>query len=176
MGEGEGCEYHCSVLFVSALRGAKVVFPVKPQFVLNTFSSFLRCYMFLCKVAEYVGNEVERVFKEWETEEGRLKFQERSRDTRARSPWRHATSPELMTRDSSCLGSSGSSAQDAMELEMEECESGQNEPQLLDGGDRLVRQNLRILDAQSEGNSEGMLIPPVNDITGWAQRLAESRE
>jgi len=52
--------------FVSVLNGKKVVYPVMPQFNVDTFPPFVQCYILLClcKVADYVSDEVEKAFKE----------------------------------------------------------------------------------------------------------------
>ena len=52
----------------------------------SSFAAFIRCYLFLRKVAEYVGDSTDQVFKEQETEYGRSKFQERNRNARASRP------------------------------------------------------------------------------------------
>lgn len=121
---------------------------------------------------------MDKVFKEWDTEDGKLKFQERSRNTRAGPPWQHETTVNPRSTTPNLLG-----AQDTMEpLEMEEwsengLENGivkmetQNE-QLLGGGDKLVRQNIQILDAQLEG----MPVFPAKDIMEWVDGLVESHE
>jgi hypothetical protein len=61
----------------------KVVSPVAPIFYLNTIAAFIRCYLFLCKVVEHVDNSVDQVFKEWETGDGKSKFQGRNRNASA---------------------------------------------------------------------------------------------
>jgi hypothetical protein len=143
------------------------------DFNLSTFPAFIRCFIVLCRLSDRVRNEVDKVFEEWKTEDGRLKYEERCRNTGASCPWRLAAKPQSTSHDSSGL-SGGRSTQDAME-DMEDWESTgdvetQNERQPVNEGDRLVRENLRLLDAH---RMEG---PPANDITGWAHRLAESYE
>ncbi len=75
------------------LNGEKVVWPILPIFRLNGFPAFIRCYLFLCKVADYLCDSVDKVFKEWETEEGRTKFQERNRNASGSRPWRSKYQP-----------------------------------------------------------------------------------
>jgi hypothetical protein len=49
--------------------------------------------LFLCKVAEYVDDSADQVFKEWETEDGRSQFQERNRNESASRPWQTLSRP-----------------------------------------------------------------------------------
>jgi hypothetical protein len=169
-----------------------------PSFDLSTFPGFIACYIVLCRISDYVRDEVNNVFEEWKTEDGRSKYEERCRNTGARDPWRLKAKPRSTSHDSSHLG--GGSAQDAMQLQdvmeppnvmepqdmmkpqdamepldMEDWESigdtsieTQNERQPVDGGGRLVQENLRLLDAHYV---EGM---PIEDITRWAHGLTES--
>jgi hypothetical protein len=96
------------ISFVSILNDEEFVSQTKPIFELDTFPAFIDCFLFLCRVSNYVSGEVYRTFREWETEEGRLRFEERSRDASTRDPWRLALRPRSTT-------GLGSSAQDAME-------------------------------------------------------------
>jgi hypothetical protein len=64
-------------------------------------------------VADYVGNEMDKVFKEWDTEDGRLKFQERSQEACIRPPWRCETTIEP---DLSYLDGGSNSPKDTMEF------------------------------------------------------------
>jgi hypothetical protein len=138
---------------------------------LSVFPSFIASYVALCKLSDYVRSEVNNVFQEWGNEEGRTKYEERGRDTAAKKPWRPKERPRSKSRGPSRLGGDGSSAQDAMEpVDMEDWGSTRDietysERQLVDGDYRLVRENLRLLDAQ------GM---PTKDITRWTHTLAES--
>jgi hypothetical protein len=145
-------------------------------FNLSTFPAFIECYIVLCRISDYVHDEVNKVFEEWKTKDGRSKYEERCRNTGARGPWRLEAKPRSTTtsRDPSCLG--GGSAQDAMEpQDMEDWESigdtsieTHNERQPVNGGDQLVQKNVRLLDVHYV---EGM---PIEDITRWAHGLAES--
>ena len=80
------------------LNGEKVVWPILLTFRLNGLPAFIRCYVFLCKVADYVRDSVDKVFKEWETEDGRTKFQERSRNASGSRPWRSKYQPRRDNR------------------------------------------------------------------------------
>ena len=71
--------------FVSAESDGQLVYPINARFILNDFWSYIQCYMFFCKLADHVGGEVEKVFQEWETENGKLSFLERGRDALAKS-------------------------------------------------------------------------------------------
>jgi hypothetical protein len=163
------------------LNDEKIVFPVAGNFRLDSFPEFLLCYIFLCKVANHIGTEIDRVFGEWETKEGRLRYEESSRKARE-NPWRRlAGPPRSRGGGSSRLAGSGSSAQDAMEpLELEDCEDNgmivtPNERRLVHGGDQLVRGNLQAFDAHLGVESKGMPTPPAKDIVGWVRTLAENR-
>jgi hypothetical protein len=46
-----------------------------PRFKLDSFQAFIESNIFLCNVADFVGNEVDKVFREWETKEGRSKYE-----------------------------------------------------------------------------------------------------
>ena len=102
---------------------------------------------------------------------GKNEIRGEGRDTAAKKPWRPKDRPRSKSRGPSRLGGDGSSAQDAMEpVDMEDRGSTgdietYSERQLVDGDNRLVRENLRLLDAQ------GM---PTKDITRWTHTLAES--
>ena len=123
-----------------------------------------------------MATEVEHVFDEWEDEEpggGRSKLEERNGEVHDKHPWRELQAPSKV-HGSSDRGGSSTSARDVTE----DCESPQtrdiemlNECQPVHRrrrDDRLVRENLRRLDAhQMEGIS-------AKDIMGWACRLAES--
>ena len=54
MGERESRAYSLSILFVFALSSEKFLFPIKPQFFLDSFPAFIYCYLFLCKIAEHI--------------------------------------------------------------------------------------------------------------------------
>ena len=143
-----------------------------PSFDLSTFPAFIACFIVLCRVSDYVRGDINKVFEEWETEDGRSKYEERCQNTGARDPWRLVAKPESTSHDSSGL-SGGRSTQDAMEG-MEDWESTgdieTNKRQPVNEGEQLVRENLRLLDAH---RLEG---PPASDITRWAHGLAESYE
>jgi hypothetical protein len=77
----------CSFIVLVLINGEKVVNPVFPDFVLDSFPNFIQCYIFLCKIAEHLGDEVNKVFKEWDTEDGRSNFKKRSQNTSTNRPW-----------------------------------------------------------------------------------------
>jgi hypothetical protein len=149
------------------LNDEKVVYPVKPYFTLDNFAAFVRCYIFLCKVADYVANEIDNVFKEWETEDGRSKFKERSQAAKAR-PWRDEDEPRSPTtrRRSSSSGGGGTNAQDMEDRVDDGMSDTPNECQGVHGGDKMVQENLQAFDALAGVDSK--------DIGRWARTLEPS--
>ena len=64
----------------------KVVSPTKYCFSLATFPSFLKCYMFLCKIADYMAQQFDKVVKKWETKDKRKELEQRAKDAN-NNPW-----------------------------------------------------------------------------------------
>ena len=89
---------------------------------MNTFWGYLRCYIFLCKVADYISEETKRVFEDWETKDGKAKFQERGSNTCAKTVWQYATWPQLESHNllHNLGGSDSGGGQDVEPLEMED--------------------------------------------------------
>ena len=77
----------CSFIVLVLINGEKVVNPVFPDFVLDSFPNFIQCYIFLYKIVEHLGDEVDKVFKEWDTDDGRSNFKKRSQNTSTNRPW-----------------------------------------------------------------------------------------
>lgn len=152
---------------VSVINDEKSVFPVT-HFGLESFPAFVACYIFLCKVANHIGNEIDDVFSEWTTQDGRSKYEESSRKSR-RAPWRRLAGPSRTTAsDSSGRVGSGSSAQVDNGMSVTP-----NERQV-HAGDQLVRENLQVFDAYPGVELKGVPSPPAKDIIGWVRTLAEN--
>jgi len=43
--------------------GNQVVYPMEPAFSLQTFPDFIHCYIFLCKVADYIAEQVNNLIR-----------------------------------------------------------------------------------------------------------------
>ena len=91
MGRRQGRECHDSVRTTSVLNGDKVVVPIQPGFDLDTFPGFVGCYFFLCKVADDLGNEVNRVFEGWEC--AKSEFQDKLKAKSREVTWRQQFKP-----------------------------------------------------------------------------------
>ena len=135
----------------------KLVNPIFPSFTLDSFLDFLQCYIFLCKVADDVGNEVNKVFEEWGSKRGRSKYEQKSWNASSNSPWQDETWPSKpqLTAHHSSQGGTNNSTQDTMEEPLEIGNWEENEAWLNEGqvgprqlvyeGDQLVPENLQAL-------------------------------
>ena len=64
----------------------KVVYPTTNCFSLATFPTFLECYMLLCKIADHMAQEFDKVVKKWGTLDGRKELEQRAFDAN-NHPW-----------------------------------------------------------------------------------------
>jgi hypothetical protein len=71
--------------FISA-NNDKVVYPTTHTFSLATFPEFLRCYIFLCNIADHAAANITEVFDEWATRGGKENLKEIAR-TAIMNPW-----------------------------------------------------------------------------------------
>jgi len=70
------------------LNNNKGVYPTPYTFSLETFCGFLQCYIFLCKVADYAAEEIQKVFDKWETPRGRKKYEKiATKASNSKKPW-----------------------------------------------------------------------------------------
>ena len=74
-------------LHLCQLSNNKGVYPTPYEFSLVTFSDFLRCYIFICKVADHAASEAQEVFVKWKTTKGREKLERMARMA-SEHPWR----------------------------------------------------------------------------------------
>ena len=79
--------YSC-VLFIYNIYNIqnKVVSPTKYCFSLATFLTFLECYMFLCKIADYMAQKFDEVVKKWDTGDEKKELKQRAIDAN-NNPW-----------------------------------------------------------------------------------------
>ena len=79
------CSY---VLFIYNIYNIqnKVVSPTKYCFSLATFPTFLECYMFLCKIADYMAQKFDEVVKKWDTKDRKKELKQRAIDAN-NNPW-----------------------------------------------------------------------------------------
>lgn len=63
------------------------MYPTPYKFSLATFPDFLKCYIFLCKVADYAVAEVIEVLTKWRTKKGRAQLEETARKASEEQPW-----------------------------------------------------------------------------------------
>ena len=70
------------------INNNKGVYPTPYKFSLATFPDFLKCYIFLCKVADYAAAEVIEVLTKWRTKKGRAQLEETARKASEEQPWR----------------------------------------------------------------------------------------
>ena len=73
-------------LHLCQLDNNKGVYPTPYEFSLGKFSDFLKCYIFLCKVADHAASEAREVFIKWKTIRGREKLEEIARMA-SECPW-----------------------------------------------------------------------------------------
>ena len=78
------------------LNNYKGVYPTPYEFSLATFHGFLKCYIFLCKVADHVADGATKVFEEWKSPRGRKKFEKIAKKS-TKHPWRSNTPVTLAT-------------------------------------------------------------------------------
>jgi len=78
------------------LNNHKGVYPTPYEFSLATFHGFLKCYIFLCKVADHVADEATKVFEEWKSPGGRKKLEKIAKKSTKR-PWRSNISVTSVT-------------------------------------------------------------------------------
>ena len=62
------------------LYGDQYINPIEPAFPLQRFPDFIRCYIFLCRVADDIANQVGDEFKRWGTETGKVELKEKNRN------------------------------------------------------------------------------------------------
>jgi hypothetical protein len=55
-----------SLFLPSQLNNDKAVYPTPQEFSLVTFPNFLKCYVFLCKLAEDVADDLQELLGKWE--------------------------------------------------------------------------------------------------------------
>ncbi|KAL5504678.1 hypothetical protein ACEPAH_7341 [Sanghuangporus vaninii] len=160
-------------VYVSEWEGDEVVVTrTTTSFDLSIFHEFLNCYIFLCRLADLIGEGVQKVFAKWETVEGRQYLQQKNRDA-AEKPWRLREKPQSAPskkRTRTDEGSQGRGAQEDVDLPDWEPFEEQLEGPLPPGGDPLLEANLRILN-KSDTDS---VIPPAKDIPSWARLSAGS--
>ena len=69
------------------INSNKAVYPTPYKFPLATFSEFLKCYIFLCNIADLTTAEATEMFTKWNTITGREELKETSREA-SKTPWR----------------------------------------------------------------------------------------
>ncbi|KAI0295350.1 hypothetical protein B0F90DRAFT_1927532 [Multifurca ochricompacta] len=154
-------------IYISTWGNDKVdVAPGMPNFKLDNVSGFIKCYMFLCRVADHSANEVENMIRKWGTKGGKEDIKQRNRDA-TRSPWRLQSKPEVLRTsrkrrhpsDDRSLGDSGS----------REMEDGVEDEPALNAAHSLVRANLRALEEYDKSHMNLVGLPPSKDIRSWAR-------
>lgn len=118
------------------------MYPTPYKFSLSTFPDFLKCYLFLCRVADHAGSETNKVFVKWETTKGKERLQETAR-TASNKPWQ----PLPVTPAASCKlihFQDGAPQEDIEPYLMEDWESYEE-----DTGDEPV---ISGMDDKAEGN------------------------
>jgi hypothetical protein len=72
-------------IFISA-NNKKGVYPTPYTFSLATFPEFLKCYIFLCNIADQAAADATEVFNKWETRRGKKDLREIARIA-SLNPW-----------------------------------------------------------------------------------------
>ncbi|KAF8641753.1 hypothetical protein AX16_009830 [Volvariella volvacea WC 439] len=78
---------YCSEWLRAGIDAEVSVFPTTVSFATNAFQGFLKCYLFLCKLADLAIEGARREFERWDNvpERGRIQHQN---SVAARNPWR----------------------------------------------------------------------------------------
>jgi hypothetical protein len=141
-------------------------------FTLATFPNFLRCYVFLCKVAEDIADEVQEVFSQWESNHRLHGTSNLKKIAKAAKQWQYSpqNSPHkhihfIGAKDAN-QDNMGSQVMEDWELSKDDPREG---PMIADvehegGGDLLTRANLQTLDTVEVSSM-------AKDIETWTQSL-----
>ncbi|OCB91035.1 hypothetical protein A7U60_g1729 [Sanghuangporus baumii] len=160
-------------MYVSEWEGDEVVVTrTTTSCELSTFHEFLNCYIFLCRLADRIAEDVQKVFAKWKTVEGKQYLQQKNRNA-AEKPWRlheklqSAPSKKWTHTDEE---SQGHGAQDDVDLPDWVPFEEQAKGPLPSVGDPLHEANLRILNKLDTDS----VTPPAKDIPSWARLSAGS--
>lgn len=107
------CTIYFSFIHFYQLNNNKWVYPTPYQFSLASFPGFLKCYIFLCKLADHIAKEATNVFNAWKTAEGRAEL-EKVAQKASKQPWRPNV-PATSTRSRKYTRFEGDPTQDDSE-------------------------------------------------------------
>ena len=147
-----------------------MVYPTEYVFTLATFPDFLRCYVFLCKVAEDIADEVQELFTQWEGDHRLRGTSKLKKVAKAAKQWQY--SPLNSSHKSIHFANTKGANRDDMGSQMmEDWESSEDDPRggpmIADvecegGGNLLTRANLQTLDTGGE-------LAMAKDVENWTQ-------
>jgi len=153
-------------------------------FDLGTFPAFIKCYLFLCRVADHLAEEVDKVFQGWKSEDTKREHQDALRAKSNGPRWRLLIKPKSDRKGLgtlSYLGDSDVSGSGSVQDEMEYTETedweltgegvNNKHPSLVTEGDRLVRASLQVLDEAYDADLDGESIHSGDGIRQWAQTI-----
>ena len=143
----------------------KGVYPTPYRFSLATFPDFLRCYLFLCHIADLAAADATEVFNSWGSPNGQDAFRVMARAASS-NPWR-PSKPASSTPSHKTLCFADDPLQDNLQPEDWKSSEEDTEDDVLmvtsiedeDGSKLLTRANLRAI------SSGGM----AKDVQSWAQ-------
>jgi len=158
-----------------------MIYPLEPQFDLETLPVFIECYVFLCNIADHIAEGVDEDFKRWESKDTKSKHQNALRAESNGIPWRQEFRPrpgQKSLHTSSYLdggkNSSGTVQGEMVYIEKEDWdweltgEDVDNErPSLVTESGQLVQANLQVLHDAYDAEP----IPSTNDIRQWVQTV-----
>jgi len=140
------------------------VYPTPQRFSLATFPDFLKCYLFLCHIADLAATDAEAAFSSWSTPVGQENFRHRARAA-SLNPWQPSKSVSS-TPSHRTLHFADDPLQDDIQPEDWELSEEDTEDVHMvasmedeDGSKLLTRANLRAI------SSGGM----AKDVQSWAQ-------
>jgi len=151
--------------FISA-NNNKGVYPTPYKFSLATFSEFLKCYLFLCNLADQAAADATKVFEKWNTRRGREDLKKKAK-TASINPWRPNIPVTPAASRKTLRFGDDPLQEDIQPHMMEDCESFEEDMEDAhiiagmedeNGSDMLTRSNVTAISSRM-----------AKDVQRWAQ-------